>query len=138
MELYRQIKLGDNIYYIKCDCCYKKKNNFTELCLSKYQNDYYDGGDLSLLIKEIENKYNKELVKRYDGEAWFLADALFIYDNIPFISGISDYYTDSENRISSLGYISKEELDEYIKDNNIKMKDQTKFELVNQSTWNVQ
>ncbi len=137
MEIINRIKLGSQYYFIKCECHYKKKMNSTMLCLKNYFDDYYDSGDLSILIKEIEKKYNKDILKKYDGDIWFLSDALYVYDNIPFISGFGDYYTDKDNKIYSLGYITKEELDEYIKANHIKMKDNTNFKLSDQRTWNV-
>ena len=138
MNIRTRVKLGNTNYYISCECEYKKKDGITQLCLKDYIDDYYDGGDLSLLIKEIEDNYNKDIVKKYDGDVWFLADALYIYDNIPFISGLGDFYiTNDDNTIRSISYISKEELDTYIKDNNIFMKDNSEFKLYDGRTWNV-
>ena len=138
MNIRTRVKLGNTNYYISCECEYKKKGGITQLCLKDYIDDYYDGGDLSLLIKEIEDNYNKDIVKKYDGDVWFLADTLYIYDNIPFISGLGDFYiTNDDNTIRSISYISKEELDTYIKDNNIVMKDNSEFRLYDGRTWNV-
>ena len=122
MIIKKRIYLRNINYYVICDCVYKKKHCFTTLCLRNYKDDYFDEGDLSLLIEKIEKNYNVEKIKNYDGEIWFLSDCLYIYDNIPFLSGIEDLYLIDNNTISSTSYITKEELDDYIKENNIKMK----------------
>ena len=135
MLIKKRIRLRNINYYIVCDCIYKNKEGFTELCLNNYQDDYYDGGDLSCLIEKLEDNYNEEIIKKYDGEIWFLSDCLYIYDNIPFISGIEDLYLSDDNIIYSTAYISKEELDNYIKENNIKMKNNSHFKLSDEETW---
>lgn len=131
MIIKNKIKLGNIQYYIKVECVYKKNNNSYNLCL-KNNNDYFDSGDLSLLIEELEIKYNYNKVeKKYKSKISFINDALYIYDHIPFINGIGDIYNNSES------YISKEELDDYIKDNNIIMKNDHQFKLCDQRTWNI-
>ena len=133
MIITKRIKLRNINYYIKCDCEYKKD----KLCLKHFHHDYFDGGDLSVLIEKIEAKYNEDTYKKYDNNIWFLADSLYIYDNIPFISGVGDYYVDNENIVYSASYITKEELDRYIKENNIEMNDSSNFKLWDERTWNV-
>ena len=138
MEILERIKLGEHIFFIKSEVCYKYKDNITRLCLKNYKDDYYDGGDLHLLITKLEENYEKNIKERVNGPIFFLDDAVYIYDNIPFISGVGEYYVSSkDNNIYSASYISKEEIEEYIKNNNIKMKDNSKFELWNGFTWNV-
>lgn len=132
MIIKNEIKLGTIQYFIKVECIYKKKDNSYGLYLKNYSNDYFDGGDLSLLIEELETKYDyKKVEEQYKSNISFINDALYIYDNIPFISGLGDIFNKSES------FISKEELDVYIKDNNVKMKDNSKFELYDQRTWNI-
>ena len=60
MIIKNKIKLGNIQYYIKVECVYKKNNNSYSLCL-KNNNDYFDSGDLSLLIEELEIKSNYEM-----------------------------------------------------------------------------
>jgi len=126
MIIKRNIKLNNTQYYITVDCLYKS----TRLCLKNYNDDYYDSGDLSLLIREIEQQYNCDLInKKYKTNIPYINDILYIYDNIPFINGAGDIYSNSES------YISKFELDDFIKKNNIKMNNQSKFKLSDGRTW---
>lgn len=135
MIIKNKITLGKTNLYISCDCEYKKKDGITQLCLRNYSKDYFDGGDLSLLIERLEKNYNRDDCKKYDGNDWFLSKCLYIYENIPFISGVGDFYVDHDNVIYSLSYITKEELDAYIKENNIILKDNTNFKLWDGRTW---
>ena len=80
------------------------------------------------IIKEKATNILKYLIINM---STFINDALYIYDHIPFINGIGDIYNNSES------YISKEELDDYIKDNNIIMKNDHQFKLCDQRTWNI-
>lgn len=134
MTIKNSIKLGNINYYISYDCNYQIKDGMTRLCLKNTPN-YYDGGDLSRLIKKIESNYDKLTYQKYDKQSWFLSDCLYIYDNIPFISGIGDFYLDKDDVISSMSYITKEELDKYIKENNIQMNDNSNFKLYDERTW---
>ena len=133
----RRIKLLDYNYFICCECEYNPKDNDIYLELKNYKDKYYDDGDLTLLIEKIEKNYNKFTYKKYDDRRCFLSDCLYIYDNIPFISSVG-YYTLSpvDGGITSTSYIAREELDDYIKNNNIKMNDKNKFKLWDGRTWN--
>ena len=136
MIINSRVKLGTINYYVSCNCVYKKKNGHTYLCLKDYHDDYYDGGDLRCLLKELEKEYNSSNRKKYDATVGFLDDALYLYDNIPFISGVGDmYFLSKDNTLCSISYFSKEELDQYIKENNIKMSDQSNFKLYDGRTW---
>lgn len=123
MEIQKKLKLGNNIYYVVVDLKYKKDNNgINKLCLKNYKNDYFDGGDFSLLIENVEKKYDVEIAKNYDSNISLMADVLYLYDRIPYLSGIKDVYiSDSDNLPYSIGYISREEIDRYIDNNDIKM-----------------
>ena len=44
----------------------------------------------------------------------------------------------ADNTISSASYITKEELDKYIQDNNIEMKDKKDFKLCDERTWDIE
>ena len=139
MVIKKRIKLGNKNYYICLDCEYtKSKEGYIGLDLKNYRSKYFDSGDLSILIKTIEDNYDEFTYNIYDKEKWFLSDCLYIYDNIPFISGVGDFYvSSSDGLIASLSYITKEELDEYIKENNVKMSDNSKFSLADGRTWNL-
>ena len=134
----RRIKLLDYNFFISFDCEYNTKEDDVYLELKNHKDKYYDDGDITILIEKIEKNYNKNTYKKYSDRRWFLSDCLYIYDNIPIISGVG-YYTISpvDGAITSTIHITKEELDEYIKSNNIKMSDNTNFKLWDGRTWNL-
>ena len=132
MRIERRIKLDQNIYFVVVDVSYKKnENGINALLLNDYKDDYFDSGDLSLLIEQIEKEYTREKSLQYDKEICYMADVLYIYDRIPFLSEIKEVYTGGSSSIS------KEEIDKYIKDNDIKMTDNTDFKLYDSRTWKV-
>ena len=136
MLINRRIKLGDRNFYISCECEYNKKDGYIALELKNYKDKYYDDGDLSILIEKIENNYDDSTYKKYDTEKWLVSDCLYIYDNIPFISGVGDYKVSPvDGNIVSTTYISNVELDDFIKNNNIEMNDKNQFKLVDERTW---
>ncbi len=137
MIIRKRVKLGNNNYYIEFNCEYKMKDNYPHLCLKNYADDYYDGGDLSKLIKLIEKNYCKEICQKYNKNITFLSECLYIYDNIPFLSGIGDFYISSDGLINSSLYITKDELDKCIKENYIEMKNLENFKLSDERTWNI-
>ncbi len=138
MLIKRRIKLRERICYIYCDCEYNPKNDYAAPELKNYKDKYYDDGDLSILIEKIEKNYKDSTHKKYDNVRWLMTDCLYIYDNIPFISGIEDCSVSSiDGSIVSSFYLTKEELDEYIKKNNIQMNDNSKFKLCDGRTWNL-
>lgn len=126
MKILKRVNIGHNNYYIIVDLEYiKKEENFPILCLKNYKDKYWDGGDCSILIEEIEKNYTFEKAKQYDKHIGFMADVLYIYDRIPFIDGIKD----------NEGYISKKEIDNYIKEFNIQMNLNPNFKLWDDRTW---
>ena len=132
MRIERRIKLDQNIYFVVVDVSYEKnENGINALLLNDYKDDYFDSGDLSLLIEQIEKEYTREKSLQYDKEIWYMADVLYIYDRIPFLSEIKEVYTGGASSIS------KDEIDKYIKDNDIKMTDNTDFKLYDGRTWEV-
>lgn len=138
MIISKKIKLKDNIYYVIIDLYYKKKDNITILCLKDFQDEYYDDGDLTELISRLEDNYSYEQSKSYDKYISFMGDALYIYDRVPFLKGIKEIYIDdTDNIIFSTSYISKEEIENYIIDNNIKMNLNSNFKLNDENTWKI-
>lgn len=138
MKIEKRINLNNNIFYVVVDVEYKFDGNITRLCLKNYKDDYYDNGNLTALIEKIEKNYSNDKVLKYDNKIGFMADVLYIYDRIPFLTGIKDVYANSkDNIINSTCYISKEEIDNYIKEHNIKMETNTEFKLFNEETWKI-
>ena len=137
MIIKKKVKLGNTNYFITVNCEYKNKDGRTYLCLKNSTDDYFDGGDLSILIEKIETNYSDKVLNKYNSDIMFIRDCLYIYDYIPFISYVGDIYLSNDNIISSTSSISKEELDEYIKINGIAMNDNNKFKLGDFRTWNI-
>ncbi len=123
MTITKLLKLNNDNYYIMVDVEYKNKNNMINLCLKNYKEDYWDGGDCSILIENIEKNYTQDKALIYDKNIYFMANILYIYDRMPFISGIKHiHYKQNDKFIISETYICKEEIDNYINKFNIKMK----------------
>ncbi len=139
MYIEKLIRLRSINYYIRVEVEYQKneKNNgIPNLKIVNYKNDYYDGGDFSTLLEEIEKNYTFEKAKIYDENISYMADVIYLYDRIPFLSGIRDEYLLSQDNLPySLSYITKEEIEKYIKENNIKMHNNSNFKLSDSRTW---
>lgn len=118
MKLVRKIEL-DSIYYIEINVSYNKDNH---LKLNNSINDGFDSGNLSLLIKDIEDNYDyQNVINKYGKDVSFVANCLYIYDNIPYIDGVCEACFTSSGVPFDMCFISQEELNQYIKLNNIKM-----------------
>ena len=135
MQILKKIKINNRNYYAIIDLEYKKiQNNFPVLRLKNYKDDYWDSGDCSILIERIEENYSLKKAQQYDNNIAYMNDILYIYDRMPFISGIKDISI-SNNMISEESYISKEEIEKYIKEFNIKMNHIDNFKLSDSQTW---
>lgn len=136
MRLNRLVKLDNNKYYIVVDTVYKKSLvGIPNLCLENGSDDYFDCGDLSILIKKIEDNYTEEKSKDYDNKISYMGDILYIYDRIPFISGINNIYSSNNGEVIEVGFISTSEIDDYIKEFNVSMHNKDNFKLSNVKTW---
>lgn len=138
MTIKKRIDLGNTTYYVEVEVEYKKKDNILMLCLKNYKDDYYDGGNLSVLLEKLAREYSAEVLKKYNTGIFFLDDALYLYEHIPFIKGVYDFNQNKKDSIPhSIGYISVNELDKIIKDNNIKIKENDNFKLNDERTWDI-
>ena len=133
MKIEKRIKLKNNYYYVIVDVQYIKDKYGTVLKLINGMN--YDGGDFTRLLKKVEKSYSYKKASMYDTEIGLMGDVMYIYDRVPFLSGIRDVYIDDVSIPYSMGYISKEEIDEYIKDHKVKMNKNPRFDLLNEETW---
>ena len=135
MQILKKIKINNRNYYAIIDLEYKKiQNNFPVLRLKNYKDDYWDSGDCSILIERIEENYSSKKAHQYDNNIAYMNDILYIYDRMPFISGVKDISI-SNNMISEESYISKEEIEKYIKEFNIKMNHIDNFKLSDSQIW---
>ena len=130
MEIKKKINLDNNIYYISVEVEYEKHiEGFPTLRIKNYKNKYWDSGAWSLLIEKKEKAYKKENANLYDKSISFMADILYIYDRIPFISKITEVSKTEET------VIGKEEIENYIKTFNIRMHDDNEFKLYDERSW---
>ena len=132
MEISKKIKLNNNIYWIIVEVEYKMhEHGFPYLVLKNFEDDYWDSGDFTRLLERVEESYSIDKSKKYDEVISYMGDILFIYDRIPFIKGIKEVGNSYES------YISREEIDTYINTFNVKMNNNYKFKLFDESTWEI-
>lgn len=110
MIVERKIKIDNKKYLIGIELYYENK----KVCKKSDKfNKYFDFGDLSCLIDNTEKNYKNYT---YDEEISFINNIIYIYDNIPFVTYIKEV-TELDTLI-----IKREEIELYIKENNIKLK----------------
>lgn len=135
MLIEKKVKLKTNNYYVVVDVEYKKDKQGYYFLRFK-DGKAYDGGDFSRLLERCAKAYTYKKAREYDGDIGFLADVMYLYDRIPFLVGVKDVYiADDANLPSSMGYITVDEIDNYIKENKIKMNKNPRFCLTNEETW---
>ena len=135
VKILKRIKINNINYYVIIELEYKQsENKIPMLRLKNCKNDYWDGGDCSILIEKIEENYSLKKAQQYDNNISYMADILYIYDRMPFISGVKDIIV-SNNMIVGESYISKEEIEKYIKEFNVKMNYNDNFKLSDYRTW---
>ena len=135
MLIEKRVKLKNNFYYVVVDVEYKiDKHGFTMLYFK--DGKPYDGGDFTRLIERCAKTYTYRKAHEYDDDIGLMADVMFLYDRIPFLVGIKDVYVSEDDQIPySMGYITKEEIEQYIKEHNVKMNKNNRFDLSNEETW---
>ena len=137
MLIKRHFKLEREEYYVAVDLEYENESYF--LKFKNYEKKYFDSGNLRILLEKIDKKYNyKKVSEKYFEKISLIADILYIYDNFPLLSGVGtiDYSTE-DGQIIRDTFMSKEEIDKFIQENNIKMMDSSKFNLIDERTWDV-
>ena len=117
MTVERKVHIHDRDFYLGVELKYGK-NKF----LYKTNSTGFDMGDLGVMIDYVENTYEKESKEMiYDSDVSYMNDIIYLYERFPFISYIKDITYNNEGHIALVGCISKEEIDDYIKTNNIVM-----------------
>ncbi len=128
MQVKRKITINNNTYIIYFDIEYKNSNikDIPKLSLKNFENDYFDGGDLSELLTLVEKNYHEI---KFNENIEFMNIILYIYQCVPILSAIEEV-TSHDNC-----FISREEIDEFIKRFNINFEVNDHFKLSDQSTW---
>lgn len=112
MVIEKRIKLGNSVFLLGVEIRYRKHS------LVKKDGTYFDMGDFSTLISDVENNYQGSL--DYDKNIGYMNDIIYLYDRFPFVSYIKDItYDKASGEVVQIGCISKEEIVDYIKDNGI-------------------
>lgn len=114
MVIEKRIKIKDVNYLLGIEVKYDKNG-----ILVKKDNTYFDIGDFNKVISYVESNYDSDCI--YDKKVYYMNDIIYLYDRFPFIDYIKDITYDSNNQIIQIGTISKEEIIDYIKTNNIKI-----------------
>lgn len=128
MQIKRRITINNNTYIIYFDVEYRSSviKDVPKLSLKNFENDYFDGGDLSELLSSVEKNYHEI---KFDKYIEFMNVILYIYRCVPILSAIEEVTK------SSSFVISRKEIDDYIENFNIDFKINCSFKLSDQSTW---
>ena len=117
MTIERKILINDKYYYLGIELKYGKNN-----ILTKADGSYFDMGDLSIMIDDVESKHEKESKKLlYDESISYMNDILYLYDRFPFVSYIKNISYNSKGEIVLIGCITKDDIIDYIKTNQVEM-----------------
>lgn len=135
MILKKRVKLDDQDYYVYVDLEYVGTHKDTALCMKNFKDNYFDGGDFTLLLEKISENFPKYKKQTFT-DIPLLDESLYIYKYVPFLSAVEAVYISlKDNQVYSSDYITKEELDKYIKENDINFEINENFELWNGRTW---
>ena len=117
MTIERKIKINNRDYFLGIELKYNANN-----MLRKFNGGYFDMGDLSIMIEEVQSNYLKESkIVIYDKSNSYMNDIIYLYDRFPFISYIREILYNDEDEISFISIINKDEITSYIKTNNIQL-----------------
>ena len=113
MIIERRIKINNVNYFLGIEVKYNNNGG-----LVRKNNDYFDCGDLTKLISQVEKEYEKSYI--YEKNISYMNDVIYLYDRFPFIEYIKDVSYGIDNQICEICIIKREEIEDYIKNNNIK------------------
>lgn len=113
MTIEKRIVLNNFNYYIGVELKYK------DTILVTKENHPLDLGSFSIYIEDIEQKYVKN--RLYDKDIPYMDDMIYILDRFPFLDYIRNITYDKENIVIEEALIKKCEIEEYIKQKNIKL-----------------
>ena len=117
MVIEKRIRINDKEYHLGIKLKYDKAKTLT-----KFDGSFFDMGDLSRMIDYVETNYEKESKKFiYDNDVSYMNDVIYLYDRFPFLNYIKDITYDNERKIVMLGYIGREEIVDYIRNNKIRI-----------------
>ena len=114
MVIEKRIKIKDVNYLLGIEVKYDKNG-----ILVKKDNTYFDIGDFNKVISCVESNYDSDCI--YDKKVYYMNDIIYLYDRFSFIDYIKDITYDSNNQITLIETIKKEEIIDYIKTNNIRI-----------------
>lgn len=128
MQIKRKITINNNKYIIYFDVEYKTSNikDVPELCFKKDKYGFFDGGDVSELLTLVEKNYHEI---KFNENIEFMNIILYIYQCVPILSAIEEV-TSFDNC-----FITREEIDEFIRRFNIDFEVNDHFKLSDNSTW---
>jgi len=113
----RKIKINNRDYFLGVELKYIK-----DKILIQTNGNNFDMGDLSIMIQDVESRYEKESKETiYDKDVSYMNDIIYLYDRFPFVSYIKDILYNDDGKITFLGCINKDEIIDYIKANKIEI-----------------
>lgn len=117
MTIERKIKINNRDYFLGVELKYIK-----DKILIQTNGNNFDMGDLSIMIQDVESRYEKESKETiYDKDVSYMNDIIYLYDRFPFVSYIKDILYNDDGKITFLGCINKDEIIDYIKANKIEI-----------------
>ena len=117
MTIERKIRIDNRDFFLGIELKYIENK-----ILVQTNGNNFDMGDLSIMIQEVEENYEKESKEMiYDKLISYMNDIIYLYDRFPFVSYIKDILYNAEGKITYLGCINKDEIIDYIKTNKIEI-----------------
>lgn len=130
MLIKRKLSFNKEVYYIYFKVEYVKSDiNQPKLILKDNLNNNFDCGDITILLKKIETSY---IIEDIDKTIGFMNNILNIYKCIPILFAIEEVTNPND-----ICYITKDEIEEYIKNFKIDFNYNLEFCLSNELTWNI-
>ena len=90
-------------------------NEYGFLNLEDEQNNYFDVGDINLLLDKTFSEFNETKFKEYDNGIYILSICKYIVDKVPYLYSINYETTNSIDT-----YLKQEVIEDYNKNTNKK------------------